>query len=77
MLILHRRDPTVNMARFYALSLERSLFGDTVLVRRWGRIGTHGRVKSDWFDAPGSAEQALDLIARAKTKRGYRQMGAA
>lgn len=34
MLILHRLDPTVNMARFYALSLERSLIGDIILVRR-------------------------------------------
>ena len=32
-----------NVARFYALMIERDLFGRTVLVRRWGRIGSRGR----------------------------------
>lgn len=29
-----------NMARFYELSVEPTLFGEVALVRRWGRIGT-------------------------------------
>lgn len=33
LLILKRRDSAVNMARFYVLSLEETLFGDTALVR--------------------------------------------
>jgi predicted DNA-binding WGR domain protein len=73
-LILHRRDPTVNMARFYALSLENSLFGDILLVRRWGRIGTHGRVRFDWFDNPADAANELTRIASAKARRGYQNM---
>ncbi|MER9475744.1 WGR domain-containing protein [Mesorhizobium sp. M0520] len=31
------------MPRFYALSIEETLFGHACLVRRWGRIGTTGR----------------------------------
>lgn len=77
LLILHRLDPTVNMARFYTLSLERNLFGDTVLVRRWGRIGTYGRIKTDWYEAPAAAEVELDRIAKAKAKRGYCLLGTA
>ena len=75
MLILHRLDPTVNMARFYALSLENSLFGDILLVRRWGRIGTHGRVRFDWFDNPAEAANELTRIARVKARRGYQEYG--
>ena len=30
------------MARFYAISVEPTLFAETALVRRWGRIGTSG-----------------------------------
>ena len=38
MLVLERRDPSRNMARFYVLAIEPTLFGDMALVREWGRI---------------------------------------
>ena len=75
LLILHRLGPNVNMARFYALSLENSLFGDILLVRRWGRIGTHGRVRFDWFDNPADAADELARIATVKARRGYQEYG--
>jgi predicted DNA-binding WGR domain protein len=37
-LVLHRCDPSCNMARYYVLSIEPSLFGDATLIREWGRI---------------------------------------
>ena len=40
---MRRIDPTRNMARFYEVSLEPSLFGTWAVVRRWGRIGCQGR----------------------------------
>lgn len=75
MLVLHRVDPAVNMRRFYALSLENSLFGDILLVRRWGRIGTHGRVRFDWFENPADAADELTRIASVKARRGYQEFG--
>ena len=75
MLILRRLDPSVNMARFYALSLENSLFGEILLVRRWGRIGTYGRVRFDWFDNPAEAANELTRIATVKARRGYQEYG--
>lgn len=65
----------MNMRRFYTLSLEDSLFGDILLVRRWGRIGTHGRVRFDWFDNPGDAANELTRIASVKARRGYQEFG--
>jgi predicted DNA-binding WGR domain protein len=38
-LVLDRCDPSCNMARYYVLSIEPSLFGDASLIRQWGRIG--------------------------------------
>ena len=35
-LVLRRIEPERNVARFYALMIERDLFGRTVLVRHWG-----------------------------------------
>jgi len=39
-LVLERVDRAKNMARFYVLSIEPTLFEDLALVRRWGRIGS-------------------------------------
>ena len=41
-LVLGRVDRTKNMARYYVLSVEPTLFGESSLVRRWGRIGGAG-----------------------------------
>jgi predicted DNA-binding WGR domain protein len=72
---LRRIDATRNMARFYALSLQPTLFGQTSLVRNWGRIGTRGRQKVELFDAENNAAVALSKLATRKRKRGYIDSG--
>jgi predicted DNA-binding WGR domain protein len=42
-LVLRRVEPEQNVARFYALMIERDLFGRIVLVLQWGQFGTRGR----------------------------------
>ena len=71
-LYLTRRDPACNMARFYELAVEPSLFGNWLLVRRWGRIGTHGRSRLMSYDSRNEAEQGLAHLADRKLQRGYR-----
>jgi predicted DNA-binding WGR domain protein len=71
MIVLRRSDPSRNMARFYELSLQRSLFGETLLVRRWGRIGTYGRRREVWFEEPAAAADELERLAARKIRRGY------
>lgn len=39
MLVLERRDEGCNMARFYVLAIEPTLFGDIALIREWGASG--------------------------------------
>lgn len=63
--------PSQNMARFYGIALQPTLFGEVAVVRCWGRIGTRGRVKSATY---ANAEQAADVFAeleRKKLLRGY------
>jgi len=72
MLVLDRTDPHQNMARFYVLSLEPTLFGDAALVREWGRWGRPGRRRLDLFPDVEAAAEALEDWLRKKTKRGYR-----
>jgi predicted DNA-binding WGR domain protein len=76
-LYIERRDPRCNMARFYALSIEETLFGQTRLVRRWGRIGTTGRTVQHSFDNEGEAVSLFLELLRAKRIRGYQPRRAA
>lgn len=70
-LVLHRIDSTRNIARFYALSIQPTLFGDTALVRNWGRIGTRGQAMMQTFDESDQAEDAMLRRCRNKSRRGY------
>jgi len=68
---LERRDPARNMARFYALSIERDLLGAVVAIRRWGRIGTHGRAIIVAYCDVDQARTDLLAVLASKHRRGY------
>ncbi len=69
---MRRVDPARNMACFYSLEVERDLFGRVVLVRRWGRFGTAGKVRLDEYAGEGEALAALQTFQARKIRRGYR-----
>nr|QCL10143.1 WGR domain protein [Rhizobium rhizogenes] len=60
------------MARFYELSLEPTLFGETSLVRIWGRLGTRGQQRIDVFSSERRAVEAFLALLRQKRAKGYR-----
>jgi predicted DNA-binding WGR domain protein len=68
---LRRTDPARNMARFYVLSIQPTLFGGASLMRNWGRIGRNGQAKVETFDKPEEADGAFTRLERAKRRRGY------
>lgn len=70
-LYLERIDPSRNMARFYAISVQPTLFGELSLVRRWGRIGARGRDKIETFARADEVAQAHSRMERQKRRRGY------
>ena len=72
-ILLERVDPTQNMARYYVLSIEPTLFGDSALVREWGRIGSMGQRRTEFFPQPTEAHLALDAWLKRKCRRGYLQ----
>lgn len=71
-LYIERRDANRNMARFYALEIEPTLFGDTCLTRRWGRIGTRGQILRHQFEHEQDALHFFLDLLRHKRLRGYR-----
>ncbi|NEK47009.1 WGR domain-containing protein [Rhizobium leguminosarum] len=70
-LYIERIDPSKNMARYYALSIEPNLFGGTSLVRSWGRIGSRGQQKIHVFDSEAKAVDLLLSLLRRKRSLGY------
>ncbi len=71
MIHLTRTDPTRNMARFYTMALQPTLFGDWALLREWGRIGSAGRLVSSRFASEQEAALAMVGHLKAKLRKGY------
>lgn len=69
--ILRRVNPDRNMARFYRMQMQPTLFGGVTLIREWGRIGQAGTCRHDQHDTAEAARLALDSLAAAKRRRGY------
>ncbi|OUI80720.1 molybdate metabolism regulator [Gluconobacter sp. DsW_056] len=70
---LQRIDPATNCWRFYRLTLQDDLFGGTVLVRSWGRLGTTGQERRERFGDPVAAQAELVCWVQVKQRRGYRE----
>lgn len=73
-IFLHRIDASRNMARFYTMSLSPNLFGETSLIRNWGRIGNRGQTLMETFSDADNADNALKRLERSKRRRGYRDV---
>lgn len=69
---LERHDPDKNMHRFYQIYVAPGIFGDWSLVREWGRVGSPGTVRKEWFNAEEEAINAAQLLSQSKQKGGYR-----
>ncbi|MBY3314995.1 WGR domain-containing protein, partial [Rhizobium laguerreae] len=72
-----RIDASRNMARYYTLAIEPTLFGETAVVRSWGRIGRHGGERTDVFGTEQEAVAHFLDLARRKRRKGYRPTKAA
>lgn len=70
-----RRDATRNMKRFYRLTVTRDLFGTTLLIREWGRIGINSRQRAEVKESTAEADRAAAKLAAQKLRRGYVPVG--
>lgn len=71
-LYVERTDPTQNMARYYAMQIDQTIFGEACLIRRWGRIGKHGQEKQHVFEREEEAVLLFLDLLKQKRARGYR-----
>jgi len=72
LLVLERTDRRTNMARYYVLSVEETLFGDAALLREWGRIRTRDRRRLDLYADRRQAREHLSTWLARKQRHGYR-----
>lgn len=72
-----RIDASCNMARYYMLAIQPTLFGETAVVRNWGRIGRRGGERTDVFGTEQEAMAHFLDLARRKQRKGYRPTEAA
>jgi predicted DNA-binding WGR domain protein len=68
---LARIDANKNMARFYKIDVQLTLFGEWAVIREWGRIGSGGTVRSTPDGTASEAEAARDRQWQIKQRRGY------
>ncbi len=71
MTTLYRIDPDANMARFYALSIQPTLFGEWTLVREWGRMGRKPQYLLNTYQTIELAADATNRMIARKKRRGY------
>ncbi|MBP2448616.1 WGR domain-containing protein [Rhizobium leguminosarum] len=71
-LYVERTDASKNMARYYAMDISPTLFGQTCLTRRWGRIGAGAQSKAHVFAREEEAVSLFLDLLRQKRSRGYR-----
>ena len=69
---IERTEAAQNMARYYAMEISETLFGEACLTRTWGRIGSRGQSRMQQFESESEAVDLFLDLMRQKRKRGYR-----
>lgn len=65
-------DPQENRFRFYSISLGEDLWGEEILVKRWGRIGGRKRENYIWPDSHRDLMKLIEDIKDERRKHGYK-----
>jgi len=71
MIYLTKIEPARNMARFYLLDVQPTLFGEWTLVKEWGRIGRGGQSRRVSFVGRAEAEEAFGRAVKQRLRRRY------
>lgn len=60
-----------NCVRYYSLEVLQNLFGEWLLVRSYGQVTHHPRMKSQSFGSFDMALDSLHHLLGIKMKKGY------
>ena len=68
-------DPNRNRFRFYRVYLAEDLWGDTAVIKRWGRIGHRPRQQIFWPQSDAELARLLQYTILRRIHHGYRLTG--
>lgn len=69
-----RIEESSNQRRFYAIYITKTIFDEWAVIREWGRIGSPGTVREEWFcDEPNAIQEANKIVAR-RIQREYNRV---
>jgi predicted DNA-binding WGR domain protein len=71
MIIIRRRNPTLNEARYHALTVQAMIDSRWSVVHEWGRIGSPGTVRAEPFEDEAKARAACEQYVCLKRRKGY------
>lgn len=69
---LRKTNDDLNMDRYYSIETVEGLFGFFGVERRWGRRGTSGQCRIDWYDAESIAIKEAASLSAQKQAKGYK-----
>jgi predicted DNA-binding WGR domain protein len=64
-------DPAKRRFRYYVLGWQSTLWGEQVLVCRWGRIGAVGKWQATLYPDRASAQEAIARVIRRRLQHKY------
>lgn len=62
---------SLNQKRFYSIHVTKTIFEDWAVIREWGRIGSPGTVREEWFEDEPQALKKANSIVKHRVRRGY------
>ena len=71
MAFLTRDDAARNLHRFYIVQVMPNLFGNSTVLREWGRRGSPGTVRLTNYRRQGDAEAAERRTIKRRLQHGY------
>lgn len=71
MFYLECRDGLRNKQRFYSIHIDKTIFGHWAVIKEWGRIGSPGTVREEWFDNESQAMDKANSIVDLRIRHGY------
>jgi predicted DNA-binding WGR domain protein len=64
--------PEENRYRYYSLTVDRDLWGELCLVRRWGRIWSGSREVYAWPETEAEVDRIVRETHLSRSRHGYR-----
>jgi predicted DNA-binding WGR domain protein len=71
----HNIDPTTNKRRWYHLHTSKDLWGHSIVICRWGRIGGQQQEQIYWYSSRDELKMIIQHKVHKRKLHGYSALG--